>query len=302
MTLVTSTSGSASADPADDAAIKTIVESVAVLADSNNYEALEKLYADEVRVDYTSLAGGEPELKSPRALMTEWSSMLPGFERTRHNLSNIEVIVEGSQATATADVAAEHYVNDLFWLALGDYRYELVEEDDRWKITAATFNLRAEEGTRAVFGPAAERAAASPPPYVVREQTKQAICTFLESLEEKDMARFASVWADEAVQDMPYAPQGHPGRVVGKADILKLYAAWPDNSGAANFTNDLVFYPMQDPQVVFVEYHGDVEVVPTGRRYRQTYGGLFHVVDKKITLFREYFDPAPFAWAFGLND
>ena len=59
------------AETPDEAAIKTIVESVAVLADSSNFEALERLYADEILVDYTSLAGGEPELKSPQALMSE---------------------------------------------------------------------------------------------------------------------------------------------------------------------------------------------------------------------------------------
>lgn len=44
----------ASAENIDELAIKTAVESVAVLADSGNYESLEKLYADEIRVDYTS--------------------------------------------------------------------------------------------------------------------------------------------------------------------------------------------------------------------------------------------------------
>ena len=98
----------------DEAAIKTIVESVGSMADTGNFEALEKLYAEEVTVDYTSLTGGEVELKSPQALMTQWASVLPGFDRTRHELSNVSVEINGNTAKATANVVADHYVNDLF--------------------------------------------------------------------------------------------------------------------------------------------------------------------------------------------
>ncbi|MDJ0958112.1 MAG: nuclear transport factor 2 family protein [Arenicellales bacterium] len=302
MTLFSAKSLVAYAETPDVAAIKTIIESVAVLADSGNFEALEKLYADEIQVDYTSLAGGEPELKSPQALMTEWAGVLPGFERTRHDISNIKVSVTGSQAVATADVIADHHVAGLYWQVTGDYRYELVDAGDRWRITATTFNLRDEKGTREVFGPAIENATTNPSSYVIRRQTAEAVRTFLTSLEEKDMEKFASVWADDVVQDMPFSPEGHPKRVVGKENLVNLYSGWPQNTGKANFTSHLIFYPMQDPETVFVEFKGDVEVIPTGRQYKQMYGGLFHVVDGKIKLFREYYDPAPFTWAFGLDE
>ncbi len=292
----------AAAATPDEAEIKTIVESVAVLADGGNFEALERLYADEILVDYTSLAGGKPELKSPRALMNEWAAVLPGFDRTRHAISDIEVDVDGRTASATADVVADHYIGELFWQVSGSYRYRFVRDDDRWRIAAMTFNLDRETGTRDVFGPAAERAASEPPSYVIRQRTEEAVRRFLTSLENKDAQLLASVWADDAVQDMPFSPEGHPKRVTGKEAIVDLYAAWPDVAGDADFTSELVFYPMQDPETVFAEFRGRVDVIPTGREYRQTYGGLFHVVDGRIRLFREYYDPAPFAWAFGLDE
>ncbi|MEO1201520.1 MAG: nuclear transport factor 2 family protein [Pseudomonadota bacterium] len=290
------------APDADIAGIETIVESVATLADRGNFEALEKLFADEVLVDYSSLSGAEPEVKSPQALMNEWGGVLPGFERTRHALSKVDVTISDGRAIATADVVADHFVAGLHWRVSGDYRYELVDTADSWMIAAVTFTLEDESGTRDVFGPAIENAAARPVAYLVRQQTIDAVKTMLRSLETKDMQAFAAVWADDAVQDMPYSPEGHPKRVVGKRQIVDMYSNWPENSGQADFTSSLVFYPMQDPQTVFVEFSGDVEIVPTGRRYQQTYGGLFHVVDGKIRLFREYYDPAPFAWAFGLDE
>ncbi len=302
MTLLSVSSAMADVGQPDVAAVKTVVESVAILADSGNFEALEKLYADEILVDYTSLAGGEPELKSPTTLMTEWAGVLPGFDRTRHEITNIDVTVTGRRAVATADVIADHYVADLHWQVTGEYRYDLVNSGEGWRIVSAAFNLQGEKGTRDVFGPATANAAATPPSYITRQRTTEAVRTFLTSLEEKDMAKFASVWAEDAVQDMPYSPQGHPKRVVGKDALVDLYSGWPENSGDADFTSRLVYYPMQDPETIFVEFKGDVEVIPTGRQYKQSYGGLFHVVDGKIKLFREYYDPAPFAWAFGLDE
>lgn len=290
------------ADAREEAAVKTVVESVGTLADTGNFEALEALYAPEIEVDYTSLSGGEAEIKSPQALMAEWAGVLPGFDRTRHEISNIRVSGGNETATARADVVAEHWVDDLFWRVEGDYVYKLAKDGDRWLINAHQFNLKEEDGTRDVFGPAIENATANPADYVKRRKTKQVVRDFLTSLETKDMERFASVWAEDAVQDMPYSPEGFPKRVSGKDSLLKHYAAWPENSGEADLTSQLRFYPMQDSEMIFAEFKGDVDIVSTGRKYLQTYGGLFHVVNGKIKLFREYYDPAPFVHAFGLDD
>ncbi len=302
MTVVALNPLKAHANAKDEAAIKTIIESVGSLADQGNFEALEKLYAPEVEVDYTSLAGGEVELKSPLALMTQWAGVLPGFDLTRHEISNIQVSSNGQTATATADVIAEHYVNDLFWQVKGDYIYRLVKDEDQWLITAHRLNLREESGTRDVFGPAIENAKENPAPYIKRQQTRQTVVNFLTALESKDMESFANTLADDMVQEMPFSPEGHPKRVRGKANIVELFSNWPDVSGDADFTSELRFYPMIDPEMVFVEYKGDVDIITTGRKYLQTYGGLFHVQNGKIKLFREYYDPEPFKYAFRLGE
>ncbi len=287
--------------PQDVAAIETIVESVGALADLGNFEALELLYADEVLMDYTSLAGGEPQLKSPQSIMSEWAATLPGFDRTRHRLSDVNVELTGDSAVATANVVADHYVDELFWQVTGSYRYELARFNGDWKIIAHRFTLTDEQGTRDVFAPAMENAKASPAPYVQRQQTRDAVLQFLTALEDEDMVALEAVFAENIVQDMPYSPEGHPKRVVGREALVALYSGWPDNAENADFTSDLVFYSMQDASMVFAEFKGRVDIVPTGREYRQAYGGLFHVVNSEITLFREYYDPKPFAWAFGLE-
>ncbi|MGL5836394.1 MAG: nuclear transport factor 2 family protein [Waterburya sp.] len=302
MTLAATPSNSYNVPTPDEAAIQTIVESVANLADRENFESLEKLYAEEIQVDYTSAFGGEVELKSPQGLMTQWASSLPGFDRTRHEISNIEMEVKGNTATATADVVANHYLKEMLWQIAGSYEYGLVKEDEEWAIAKMTFLAESEKGSRDIINKAVEQASINPSPYIQRQQTKQAVIDFLTSLEAKNMEKFASVWAENAVQDMPFSPDGFPKRVEGKANLIKHYAAWPETSGEANFTNELVFYPMQDSTMVFAEWRGDVDIIPTGRNYNQRYGGLFHVINGKIELFREYYDPIVFKDAFGLQE
>ncbi|MEM9978360.1 MAG: nuclear transport factor 2 family protein, partial [Cyanobacteria bacterium P01_D01_bin.2] len=109
-------------------------------------------------------------------------------------------------------------------------------------------------------------------------------------------------WAEDAVQDMPFSPEGFPKRVEGRDNLIQHYAAWPEISGDASFTDELVFYPMADPTMVFAEWRGVVDILPTGRLYEQQYGGLFHVVDGQIQLFREYYNPIVFSVAFGLDE
>lgn len=294
--------GPAYAEAADEAAIRTVVEAVAVLADRGEFEALERLYAPEIQVDYTSLAGGEPQVKSSAALMTEWSSLLPGFDRTRHAIDNVRVRIEGVTAQATADVVADHWVKDLHWRVSGRYDYGLVKDGRDWKIAFHKFTMTDEKGARDVLGLAGEAAKATPNAYIRSQNARGLVTAFLTGLEEKDMAKVNAVWADDAVQEMPFAPANFPKRVVGKEAIVALYAGWPQNAGRAEFTDGIVFYPTRDPNLVAVEYKGSVDVVPTGRVYNQRYFGLFHMEDGKIALFREYFDPNAFAWAFGLEE
>jgi hypothetical protein len=166
-------------------------------------------------VDYTSLAGGEPEVKSAEALMTEWASMLPGFDRTRHAISKVKVRLNGSTATATANVVADHWIGQEHWQVSGRYDYALARDGRDWRITAHKFTITGETGSRNVFGAAAAAAKVRPNAYISRQQARQVVMNFLTGLEDKDMARVNGVWADDAVQEMPYAPTGFPRRVVG---------------------------------------------------------------------------------------
>ncbi len=301
MTLLLLSPHISQANPAQEAHLSVMMHSVGTMADQGNFEALEKLFAAEVEVDYTSAFGGEVELKSPKVIMTQWASVLPGFEATQHRLSKVKATVSGNSATGHAEVVADHYTHGKRWRINGSYDYRFAFNAGQWEITHMRFNAVTETGSRDLIGQAIEQAKQNPVSYLIRQQTEQAVRDFLTALETKDMEKFAQVWAEDAVQHMPYSPKGFPKQVSGKANLMEHYKAWPKISGKANFTDHLVIYPMQDPEMVFVEFKGDVYIISTGRNYRQVYGGLFHVEQGKIMLFREYYDPAPFQYAFDLK-
>ena len=152
---------------ANTAMIKTTIEAMAVLADQNRYAVLEEVFADQVTVDYTSLFGGAAESIAGKKLMTQWASFLPGFEVTRHNLSNIKVNAGNTFAVASADIRAEHYVEGLFWEIKGTYDYELIKDNGIWKIASLTLNFTKETGTRDVLALAGKRASQQPNSYVI---------------------------------------------------------------------------------------------------------------------------------------
>jgi ketosteroid isomerase-like protein len=292
---------SISANAADEARIKTIVESVASLADTRNFESLELFFADPVLVDYTSAFGGEPESKSPSELMISWAGLLPGFDCTRHQISNVEAAVDDEEASASAQVVADHYLGNHYWQVTGTYRYRFVKESNLWKISSMTFLLESEVGPRNILTLAAKSSARHPVSYLLRHKTHQVVIHLLKNLEQMDLNAIAELWAEDAIQDMPYSQYGYPKRIVGKDNLLKHYTMWPEMIDKADLTSQLVFYPMVDPEWAFIEFHAVLHIKATGGIYEQKYAALFHVVHGKIKLYRKYFDPTLYAHAFHLD-
>ena len=151
--------GKAGATPADRAAIETRVEAVAVLVDLHTFDRLEPLFADELRLDYTSLFGGEAEVLAASDLMSRWAGLVPGFDQTRHAISDITVEINGDDATATASVVGTHWLEGQIWEVSGQYAYRFALQNGDWRITEMTLTATEENGDRSLVERAAARAA-----------------------------------------------------------------------------------------------------------------------------------------------
>lgn len=132
----------------------------------------------------------------------------------------------------------------------------------------------------------------------IRHINEQTIRDFLRLLSEKNMDAWVNLWAEDAVQEMPFSPAGFPTKVEGRDALSQHYSGLPKAFGAMSFP-DLVLYSMSDPNWVLAEYRGEIDVLATGRPYNNHYCGLFHLRDGKIVLFREYYNPIVFTEAFG---
>ena len=144
-------------DAADRAAITAIIKSVTMLADRGDFEALERLFAPTVYVDYSSLSGAPAQKTAARDLLAGWAAVLPGFDRTRHVQTDLTIdIPVAGRANIASAVQADHWLGDGVWTVRGRYLFELQRDDAQWRVTAMTFQLQDEVGSRTLLSLAAE--------------------------------------------------------------------------------------------------------------------------------------------------
>ncbi|MCU0648619.1 MAG: nuclear transport factor 2 family protein [Gemmatimonadaceae bacterium] len=149
--------------PAEAAKVMALVSSIPLAVDLGNYALAETAFAPSVRVDYTSLWGGEPQQTTPAALMDAWRGIVPGFDATRHELSDVRVRLSDTTAVATAHVDGRHWLGARIWRPVGRYVWSLRKVDARWQVTEMTFVLEREFGDRALASEAMARARRAAP-------------------------------------------------------------------------------------------------------------------------------------------
>ncbi len=143
----------------DRSSITDVVNSVGTLADLGRYSQLEQLFTEEVTVDYTSLFPGEVQNIPREQLMTQWQSVLPGFDATQHMITNHQITINGNEAKAIAYVRATHKLDNRMWVVGGYYVDELAKIDGVWKLKSIQYNALYESGDRSLIEKAAAKVA-----------------------------------------------------------------------------------------------------------------------------------------------
>lgn len=122
--------------------ITTIFSSV----DERNWKKIERVMADKVLLDYTSLNGGEASLLTPQEITTAWAAMLPGFDRTHHQVSDFDINADGNMAAVHYNGRGDHFLGNEVWSAIGTFDTELRKTQGEWRITKHTFNMEKQDG------------------------------------------------------------------------------------------------------------------------------------------------------------
>jgi len=135
---------------------------------------------------------------------------------------------------------------------------------------------------------------------VPRNANEATALGFFTTLMNKDFEAFADLWADDAVQEIPFAPELPNFEDVwsGKAQILSYYVkAIPGRKDHVFWIHDI--HQTTDPDVLIVEASAHSVIIASGRSYDQRYIVIFKLRDGKIILDREYVNPLNFMRAFG---
>ncbi len=143
------------------ARVISVVSSIPLAVDLANYALAEKAFAPKIVIDYTSLWGGTPNTMTPAELMAAWRGIVPGFDATWHELSDVRAQVTGQSASATAAVDGRHWLGNGLWRPIGTYEWELEKLNGQWKVTRMVFKMSREVGDRGLTSQAMERAKAT---------------------------------------------------------------------------------------------------------------------------------------------
>ena len=131
-------------------------------ADQRDWDALRDVFAEEVRLDYTSLQGGEPATVSRDQLVESWAGLLGKLQATQHLVTNHLVTVADDTASCTASFHATHFLpnahGDPIWTLGGSYRFELVRQGPTWRINALTMTATWASGNQQIMALAAGEA------------------------------------------------------------------------------------------------------------------------------------------------
>ncbi|WML48976.1 nuclear transport factor 2 family protein [Neobacillus sp. PS3-34] len=116
-------------------------------ADHHEWENLRKLFTNQINIDYTSLAGGEPAKLDAETLVKHWEPALSKYKMTQHVITNhIIELQDESTATCKAYFQAFHEhpykFGDDKWTLGGEYHFSLLKVNDVWEISGITMTAK----------------------------------------------------------------------------------------------------------------------------------------------------------------
>lgn len=125
--------------------IQTLCE-VFAGADARDWQKVEKVMAPMVLLDYASMNGGRPANLKPAEITAAWAGLLPGFDRTHHQLFDFTITEKGSKAAVHCNGKAEHFLGKDIWVVEGSYAADMEKAGGNWLLTGLRFNLARQSG------------------------------------------------------------------------------------------------------------------------------------------------------------
>ncbi|KQM96557.1 nuclear transport factor 2 family protein [Sphingomonas sp. Leaf25] len=111
-----------------------------------------------------------------------------------------------------------------------------------------------------------------------------------------DMKGWSELCADDVVAEFPFAPDGSPARIEGKAALYEYLRGYPDAIDIKSLPT-LKIYTTDDPDVAIAEWSASGKVLSNGNPYEMRYATFVTFRDGLIVSYREYWNPQAFMTA-----
>jgi uncharacterized protein len=133
----------------------------------------------------------------------------------------------------------------------------------------------------------------------LREANMATVRRYIDAINAWDFDTQSALLAEDAVFEMPYAPDGFERRITGRDEIIAFVETIPAITDAENLHDVRLETFHSDPGEIVAEYRSDMVIKPTGAVYRNEYICRFTVRDGRVTRFAEYYDPVRLVIALG---
>lgn len=106
----------------------------------------------------------------------------------------------------------------------------------------------------------------------------------------KDITGWTELWDEDGIAEFPFAPDGWPKRLEGKAAVAAYMRGYPDHIDLHAFPS-VEIHQTVVPETVVVEMRGVGRLVATGEPFDMSYIAVVTVKDGLITHYRDYWNP-----------
>lgn len=135
---------------ADELEIRRVVDEIDNSCDAKDWKRCRSFFADEIDVDFTSLAGGKPARIKADALIDAWRKNLFEAKKTCHLRSNHSIEITGDGATVFSKAYAFNLLErgrvKGLWEVWGNYTHTLERTAGGWKVSAMTLAVIYQRG------------------------------------------------------------------------------------------------------------------------------------------------------------
>lgn len=121
------------------------------------------------------------------------------------------------------------------------------------------------------------------------ELLRRSLDTFLA----KDMKRWTDMCDESVVAEFPFAPEGSPKRIEGRAALYEYLRNYPSVIDVRSLPT-LRIYTTEDPNIAIAEWSASGRVLTNGNAYEMSYATFVTFRDGRMVNYREYWNPLAF--------